>query len=89
MDTTLLIGSLAGLFTTIAIIPQIIRSWRTKKVKDVSIVMFIILITGVSLWVVYGIIKKDIPIIITNGISVVLNLIMLLFIIKYSKSNKM
>jgi MtN3 and saliva related transmembrane protein len=88
MDTVTKIGILAGICTTVAVIPQIVRTWKTKKVMDVSISMFIVLITGVGLWTLYGVLKKDLPIIITNGISVVLNLCMLYFIISYSaKSN--
>lgn len=88
MDTITLIGIVAGICTTIAVIPQIVRTWKTKKVKDVSISMFIVLIAGVGLWTLYGILKKDWPIIITNGTSVILNLCMLYFIISYSeKSN--
>ncbi len=89
MEVENLIGIVAGVFTTIAIIPQIIKSWRTKKVLDVSPIMFIILILGVGLWTVYGILKNDIPIIATNGLSFVLNISMLvlMFVFK-SKSGK-
>jgi len=86
MDITTLIGIGAGICTTVAIIPQLYKTWRTKKVMDVSIGMFIVLITGVTLWTVYGILKKDLPIIITNGTSVALNLCMLYFITKYQKA---
>ncbi|MBC8770052.1 SemiSWEET transporter [Arenibacter sp. BSSL-BM3] len=79
------IGILAGIFTTIAAMPQIIKVWKSKKVDDVSWGMFCILILGVFLWTVYGIIKEDYPIIITNGISTILNSIMLALIIKYRK----
>jgi MtN3 and saliva related transmembrane protein len=72
------IGILAGGFTTLAVIPQIIKSWRTKKVMDVSPLMFTVLIIGVGLWTVYGFLKEDIPIIVTNGISFLLNLSMLI-----------
>lgn len=82
-----IIGILAGIFTTVAVIPQIIKSWRTKKVMDVSPIMFSILIIGVGLWVVYGILKNDLPIIITNGISFLLNLSMLVLMFFY-KSEK-
>ena len=78
-----IIGMLAGFFTTIGAIPQILRAWKTKKVDDVSPRMFLILTIGVSLWTVYGILKADAPIIITNGISVILNTSMLILIIKY------
>ena len=80
------IGFAAGACTTVAVIPQIIKSWRTKKVVDVSPLMFSILILGVGLWVVYGIKKGDLPIIITNGISFLLNLSMLILML-FFKSN--
>jgi len=82
----MLIGLIAGTCTTIAIVPQIVRTWKTKEVKNVSPKMFLVLITGVSLWCVYGILKKDVPIIITNGISVLLNLVMLYFLLIYTKN---
>jgi MtN3 and saliva related transmembrane protein len=82
-----LIGLLAGIFTTIAVVPQIIKSWKTKKVVDVSPLMYSILVIGVGLWVVYGILKMDYPIIITNGISFLLNLSMLILMIFYKSED--
>lgn len=84
-----IIGVLAGVFTTIAVLPQIWKALKTKKVRDVSPFMFIILLMGVLLWTVYGIMKKDWPIIITNGISVILNGTMLFIVLtQESKGNK-
>lgn len=80
-----IIGTLAGIFTTIAAVPQIFRAWKTKKVDDVSPKMFLVLTIGVSLWTVYGIMKQDAPIIITNGISTLLNITMLVLILKFKK----
>jgi len=77
------IGILAGFFTTIGAIPQIYKAWTTKKVDDVSPRMFLILTLGVFLWTIYGILKSDAPIIITNGISTILNTSMLILILKY------
>ncbi|WP_255572417.1 MULTISPECIES: SemiSWEET family sugar transporter [unclassified Cellulophaga] len=85
MELEEIIGTLAGIFTTGAAVPQIIKAWRTKKVKDVSPYMFFVLIAGVSLWTFYGILLKDVPIIITNGISTCLNAIMLILITKYKR----
>ncbi|WP_034257972.1 SemiSWEET family sugar transporter [Altibacter lentus] len=87
MELTTIIGLLAGAFTTIAVIPQIKKAWYTKKVEDVSPFMFTILILGVGLWVVYGILKSDIPIIATNGISLGLNMIMLYLMVRYRKKD--
>ncbi len=71
------IGMAAGICTTAAVIPQIVKAIRTQEVGDVSAFMYVVLIMGVGLWAAYGIITNDVPIIITNGISVFLNSFML------------
>ena len=78
-----IIGFLAGLFTTIAIIPQIIKAYQTKKVAHLSPIFFSILLIGVFLWSLYGFLKEDYPIIITNSISFLLNGYMLFLYFKY------
>lgn len=83
-----ILGLVAGLCTTVAVIPQIKKAWKTKKVKDVSPGMFMILVTGVALWVVYGIIKKDLPIIATNGVSLGLNSVMMYLMIRYRHNSE-
>ena len=91
MESTDIIGSLAGLFTTIAVIPQIIKAMRTREVDDISPVFFSTLVLGLGLWTFYGILKNDMPIIITNGISVLLNGSMLciyFFSLKKQKQEK-
>ena len=79
------IGILAGIFTTLGALPQIIKAYRTKSVGDVSVWMFYSIVTGVVLWTVYGIIKSDWPIIITNGISSILNAVMIYFYYKFEE----
>lgn len=85
MNFTDILGFVAGICVMTSVIPQILKVWRTKKVKDISLLTFSVLTFGVALWVVYGILKKDMPIIITNSISLLLNLIMVYFIIYYEK----
>ncbi|MEN2401177.1 SemiSWEET transporter [Flavobacterium sp. MC2016-06] len=85
MDYIDIIGLFAGACITISVIPQIIKVWKTKKVKEISLKMFGILTFGIAIWIVYGILKNDLPIIITNCISLFLNLIMVYFIIYYEK----
>ncbi|KAF2518068.1 SemiSWEET family sugar transporter [Flavobacterium foetidum] len=80
-----IIGLFAGTCVTISTIPQILKVWKTKKVKEISLKMFSILTFGIAIWVVYGILKKDLPIIITNSVSLCLNIIMVYFIIYYEK----
>lgn len=85
MEITNIVGLVAGICVTIAVIPQIIKVWKSKKVKNVSLTMFSTLTLGIFLWVVYGYLKKDYPIMITNTISLLLNLLMIYFISKYEK----
>lgn len=82
-----IIGLFAGTCVTISVIPQILKVWRTKKVKAISLKTFSILTFGIGVWVVYGILKNDLPIIITNGVSFCLNLLMVYFIIYYEKES--
>ncbi|MEO8515591.1 MAG: SemiSWEET transporter [Flavobacterium sp.] len=83
MDIISLIGFTAGICVTVSVIPQIITVWKTKKVQNVSLFMFVILTFGIMLWIIYGILKKDIPIIVTNSVSLLLNITMLYFIKRY------
>ncbi|APS38453.1 MULTISPECIES: SemiSWEET family sugar transporter [Salegentibacter] len=85
LEWTDILGLAAGICTTVAVIPQIKKAWKTKKVEDVSPGMFSILILGVFLWVIYGITQKDLPIIATNGVSLGLNSVMLYLMIRYRK----
>ncbi len=87
MNLDEIIGTFAGIFTTVAVLPQIVKALRTRKVEDISPLMFLTLCLGVGLWTVYGFLKHDIPIIVTNGISFILNLIMLLLALN-SKTTK-
>ncbi len=80
---TAALGILAGILTTSAVVPQIWKAWRTKEVEDVSPGMFFVLITGLALWVAYGVIKSDIPIIATNGVAFLLNTFMIYLIYRY------
>jgi len=82
MDMTNLIGTLAGILTTIAFIPQVIKTWRTRSARDISLFMFLLFSTGVSLWLVYGLILNAMPIVIANGITLALSLSILVLKLK-------
>lgn len=64
------IGLVAGFLTSIAVLPQVVRTWRTKHAKDISIWQPLLLIVGMMLWLIYGIILKDTPLIVANAFSV-------------------
>ena len=68
-NTPVVIGIAAGVLTAASMMPQIVKTIKTKKAENVSALMLIILIGGVILWIIYGSLKKDIPIMCTNGFS--------------------
>ena len=72
-----LIGTLAGTFTTVAFVPQVVRIWRTRHAEDISTSMFVIFIAGVALWLLYGLRLHARPIIIANSITLALSLTIL------------
>ena len=72
MHFTLLLGLAAGFFTTISFVPQIIKIWKSKSADDVSRRMFLSVMLGLALWLVYGILEKAWPIIVWNAVSLVL-----------------
>jgi MtN3 and saliva related transmembrane protein len=84
MNTTQLIGIGAGILTSISMLPQLIKVIKEKKAEDVSIVMLLVLIAGLCLWATYGFMKKDLPIIVTNLFSVLVNITLLTARIRYS-----
>ena len=67
-----IIGIMAGSLTTCAFFPQVIKTWKTKSTKDISLTMFIILCSGIFAWIIYGILRVDWPVIIANGITFIL-----------------
>jgi MtN3 and saliva related transmembrane protein len=87
MDSQQVIGLAAGVCTSAASIPQIVTTIKKKKATDVSPFMFVVLLAGNSLWVWYGIQKSDFPIIATNMVSVILDLVMLFLRFKYRRKS--
>jgi MtN3 and saliva related transmembrane protein len=67
------LGYFAGLLTVGAFLPQVIRTWRTRRTGDLSLATFALLITTGSLWMVYGMLTADWPVIAANGGMVALN----------------
>lgn len=70
-------GISAGILTAASMMPQVIKTIKTKEADHVSALMLIILISGIILWIIYGIMKKDMPIICTNSFSLMVNIMML------------
>ncbi|MDD3622848.1 MAG: SemiSWEET transporter [Methanofollis sp.] len=72
MDATILLGFCAGLLTTVSFFPQVARSLRTRSAHDFSALMLVLLFTGLTLWLVYGILRGDAAIAVANGVSATL-----------------
>ncbi len=77
------IGLVAASLTTIAFLPQAIKTWRSKSAKDLSLGMFGIFTTGVLLWLIYGLLVNDLPIILANTFTLLLSSFILFFKIKH------
>jgi MtN3 and saliva related transmembrane protein len=83
MNAANLIGILAGILTTSAFLPQVVKTIRTKSTKDISLWMFAVTSTGIFLWLLYGILTRAVPVIIANAVSLPLCLTILIFKLRY------
>lgn len=82
MDFTSIIGNVAALLTTISFLPQAIKTIKTKDTGGLSFPMYLLFVTGVTLWLIYGTLNNQMPIIIGNLVTLILAGIILSFMIK-------
>ena len=80
-----LFGYFAAISTTLAFLPQLVKTLKTKKAEDVSLITLIMFLTGVFSWIIYGYKISSAPILIANVITFILNLLILFFKIAFSK----
>ena len=73
--------------TSIAMIPQLIKVITEKNAEDISVAMLLVLITGLSLWVWYGILQNELPIILSNSFSVLVNITLLICCMMFKKKS--
>lgn len=85
MEYTLYIGLAAGFCTTVAFLPQVIKTWKTKSAKDLSLGMYILFCVGIILWLTYGIIISDLPVILTNAATLTLAISILYFKLRFKE----
>lgn len=83
MSPITLIGLLAGTLTTISFVPQVLKTWKTKSAGDLSLGMYSIFCLGSMLWLIYGLIISDIPVIAANAVTLALALTLLYFKLFY------
>ena len=79
-------GYFAAVLTTIAFIPQLVKTIKSKKADDVSLTTLVMFLTGVGSWIIYGFRINSNPILIANIITFILNLLILIFKLNYTKS---
>ena len=83
-----LFGFSAALLTTIAFLPQLYKTWKTKSADDVSLIMLILFITGLTCWIIYGLKINSIPILVANVITFIFNFSILILKITFQEKNQ-
>ncbi|MFH1857063.1 MAG: SemiSWEET transporter [Candidatus Omnitrophota bacterium] len=83
MITSLTIGLIAGFLCTVSFLPQVIKVFKTKQTKDLSLVTFSVFTAGVLFWLIYGIMEQSVPIIITNVLMSFLSFLIVMMKLRY------
>lgn len=83
MSLIIFIGLTAAICTTVAFLPQVVKVLKTKKTGDISLPMYIIMTSGLLLWLTYGLILKDTPLILANAVSFIFAFLVLFLKIKH------
>jgi MtN3 and saliva related transmembrane protein len=85
MNSIQLLGLAAGALTTTAFLPQVIKTWKSRSAKDLSLGMFSLFCLGVLLWLIYGIIVNDVPVIAANMLTLMLASTLLFFKLRFKQ----
>ncbi|MDE0597790.1 MULTISPECIES: SemiSWEET family sugar transporter [Dokdonia] len=85
IDDIEIIGLIAATLTTAAFLPQVYQTWKTKDVSGLSLPMFTMFFVGIVFWLIYGVLKESLSIILANAITVISSFLLLYFKIKYGK----
>ena len=83
MNFVPIVGFGAGTLCTLAYLPQALHSFRTKSVRDISLIMLLSLNVGLVLWVAYGFLIRSLPLILPNAITFFLAFPLLIMKIRY------
>ena len=83
MELVTILGLLAATLTTISFLPQALKTIKTKQTKDLSLLTYSMLLVGILAWLAYGIVIKDLPIILANAITSIFVIIIWIMKIKY------
>lgn len=88
LDAPTLIGLAAGTLTTIAYLPQVLKTWRKKSAKDMSLAMISLTATGIFLWFLYGLSIGSLPVILANLVTFVLVVAVLVLKVTYARRER-
>ena len=83
MDSATLVGYFAGFLTTLAFVPQVLKTWKSKSASDLSLGMFSVFSLGVLCWLIYGILLAAVPMILWNTVTLILALALLVMKLKF------
>jgi MtN3 and saliva related transmembrane protein len=72
MNLADLLGTIAGILTTVAFVPQVWRVWKTRSARDISLGMYLVFTTGVGFWLAYGLVLGAWPIVVANSVTLIL-----------------
>ena len=81
------VGIVAGLLTGISLLPQLFKIIKEKKANSISFGMLVVLLGGLCVWILYGILQQDYPVIITNSFSLMTNIVIVILTRKYKEAN--
>jgi MtN3 and saliva related transmembrane protein len=82
-----ILGLVASVFTTSSFVPQVWRTWKTQDVSGISLPTYLIITIGLALWLIYGILRGDLPLIVANAVMVVLTGAITVMKIVFGKSS--
>jgi MtN3 and saliva related transmembrane protein len=83
MAFSTIVGLLAAICTTVSFVPQVLKAWRTRSTADISVGMFVLMVVGLSLWLFYGAMLGDLPLILANFVTLCLAGVILLLKLRF------
>ena len=78
-----ILGLVAGTLTTLSFLPQLLKAWKSRSTHDISIGMFSLLAAGVALWIIYGVVTSDLPVIVANSVTLIFVTLILTLKLRY------
>lgn len=84
---TEIVGMAAGVCTSLSLMPQLIKLLKEKRAEDISLFYLFMLFIGLGLWVWYGVLREDVPVLLTNIVAISINTVIIIVGIRYKRKN--